>query len=77
MCFQFSNIGMTADIEKAFLYIGLHPVDRDVMHFFSLSDSMNPESDFEIYQFKCDFLCNRFTIYTKQYDPVSFEGKFM
>ena len=31
--FRLYPIALTADIEKAFLMIGIHPSDRDVLHF--------------------------------------------
>ena len=43
---------VTADIEKAFLHIGLDEEDRDATRFFWLSDPEDPESQFEVYRFK-------------------------
>jgi hypothetical protein len=48
-CYQYS---LTADIGKAFLNISLDEGDRDATIFFWLSDPTNPESSFDVYQFK-------------------------
>lgn len=47
------TFGLSTDIEKAFLQVGLAESDRDFIRFFlRLSDSKNPESDFHVYRFK-------------------------
>ncbi|XP_074653606.1 uncharacterized protein LOC141907762 [Tubulanus polymorphus] len=50
--FRFFDVGLAADIEKAFLQIGLHPKDRDATRFFWLSNADDANSKFEIYRFK-------------------------
>ncbi|XP_074656840.1 uncharacterized protein LOC141910041 [Tubulanus polymorphus] len=47
MRFRFGKIGLAADIEKAFLQIGLHPRDRDVTRFFWPKDPTDPNSPLE------------------------------
>ena len=46
------SIGLSTDIEKAFLYVQLHEDDRDMTRFLWLSDSGDPESEFQVYRFK-------------------------
>lgn len=50
--FRMKKYAVTADIEKAFLHVGLHPSDRDVTRFLWLSDPSNPDSPFTTYRFK-------------------------
>ena len=52
MRFRFHNVGLSADIEKAFLQVGLHTQDRDVTRFLWLTNPDDPESEFEVYHFK-------------------------
>ena len=33
ICFRSSRIALTADIEKAFLMIGINNLDQDMLHF--------------------------------------------
>jgi transposase InsO family protein len=44
--------GISTDIEKAFLHVGLNKSDRDFTRFFLLSDPSDPESAFDTYRFK-------------------------
>lgn len=50
--FRCHQYAITADIEKAFLHINLDPEDRDATRFFWLSDSNDPDSNFDVYRFK-------------------------
>jgi hypothetical protein len=50
--FRLNNIAISADIEKAFLHVGIEESDRKFTKFLWLSDSNDPESQFEIYQFR-------------------------
>ena len=50
--FRTPAIGISTDIEKAFLHVGLHEADRDFTRFLWLSDPTNPESPFETFRFK-------------------------
>jgi len=50
--FRQKQYAVSADIEKAFLNIGLHPEDRDVTRFFWLKDPSDPESSFTTYRFR-------------------------
>ena len=36
LCFRMQTIVLLADVEKAFLQIGIHELDRDVTHFCGL-----------------------------------------
>ena len=47
-----STYGLSTDIEKAFLHVGLNEGDRDFTRFLWLSDPTNLESKFEVYRFK-------------------------
>jgi len=46
------KVGLCADIEKAFLQVGLHTCDRDVTRFLWLKNPDDPESEFVAYRFK-------------------------
>ena len=50
--FHFHVIGLSTDIEKAFLHVRLDEGDRDYTRFLWLSDPSNPESEFQTYRFK-------------------------
>jgi hypothetical protein len=50
--FRLHSIAFTSDIEKAFLNIRLHKDDRMYTKFLWLSDPDDPESEFNVYQFK-------------------------
>ncbi|XP_053388631.1 uncharacterized protein LOC128551742 [Mercenaria mercenaria] len=50
--FRLHRHAVTADIEKAFLQIGLHKDDRDVTRFFWLSNPNDPNSPLVTYRFK-------------------------
>ncbi|XP_006815871.1 uncharacterized protein LOC102804328 [Saccoglossus kowalevskii] len=50
--FRTPQIGLTSDIEKAFLNVNLADEDRQYTKFFWLQNADDPESDFEVYQFK-------------------------
>ncbi|XP_070577615.1 uncharacterized protein [Ptychodera flava] len=50
--FRVHRYALSADIEKAFLQIGLHEDDRNFTKFLWLSDYNNPSSDFDVYRFK-------------------------
>ncbi|XP_064648760.1 uncharacterized protein LOC135500971 [Lineus longissimus] len=50
--FRVHNIAISADIEKAFLNVGLESDDRPYTKFLWLSDPDDPESSFNVYQFK-------------------------
>ena len=49
--FRINNIGLSSDLEKAFLNVRLHPSDRKYTKFLWLSNNDDPESDFKVYQF--------------------------
>ena len=49
--FRTNNIGLSSDLEKAFLNVRLHDDDRKYTKFFWLSDSNDPGSDFKVFQF--------------------------
>jgi len=50
--FRFHVIGLSTDIEKAFLHVKLHEEDRDYTRFLWLSKPSDPESTFQTYRFK-------------------------
>ena len=50
--FRTHALGISTDIEKAFLHVQLHEDDRDFTRFLWLSDPTNPNSDFQVYRFK-------------------------
>ena len=43
--FRWHLVAVTADIEKAFLMIGIRPSDRDMLHFLWLKNPYNAEGD--------------------------------
>ena len=50
--FRTHPIGISTDIEKAFLHVRLSEADRDMTRFLWLSDPTDPESDFQTYRFR-------------------------
>ncbi|XP_074648976.1 uncharacterized protein LOC141904297 [Tubulanus polymorphus] len=50
--FRLHKFAISADIEKAFLQIGLDSNDRKFTKFLWLSDQSNPESELKAYQFR-------------------------
>ncbi|XP_048582690.1 uncharacterized protein LOC116603367 [Nematostella vectensis] len=50
--FRAHPIGISTDIEKAFLHVRLSEADRDMTRFLWLSDPSDPESEFQTYRFK-------------------------
>ena len=50
--FRFHAIALSTDFEKAFLHVNLDGADRDYTRFLWLSKPSDPESAFQIYQFK-------------------------
>jgi len=50
--FRSHTIGISTDLEKAFLHVRLDEADQDSTRFFWLSSPSDPESDLEIYRFK-------------------------
>lgn len=50
--FRTFTYGLSTDIEKAFLHVGLHESDRDFTRCFWLSDPKDPESKFQVFRFK-------------------------
>ncbi|XP_074653549.1 uncharacterized protein LOC141907710 [Tubulanus polymorphus] len=52
MNFRTCDVGLSSDIEKAFLQVGLAEPDRKFTKFFWLSDPNDHESKFITYQFK-------------------------
>ena len=51
--FKTHKVALTADIEKAFLQVGLQPTDRDVTRFLWLKDHTKPltKDNLQIYRF--------------------------
>ena len=51
--FRTYKVALTADIEKAFLQVGLQPADRDVTRFLWLKDPTKPlsQDNLQIYHF--------------------------
>jgi hypothetical protein len=52
MRFRSHPIGLSTDIEKAFLHVKLKESDHDVTRFLWLSNPVDPESEFQMYWFK-------------------------
>ncbi|XP_064620787.1 uncharacterized protein LOC135483687 [Lineus longissimus] len=50
--FRTQKFGLSADLEKAFLHIGLDESDQQWTKFLWLSDPDDPESPFTVFQFK-------------------------
>ena len=49
--FRSHPIAITADIEKAFLMVGIFSLDRDVLRFLWLEDPLNPQSNVTQFRF--------------------------
>ena len=55
--FRLSAIAIVADVEKAFLNVGLQVPDRDVTRFIWLKNPNNPEVGLSLLCFKICLLC--------------------
>jgi len=49
--FQFHQIALVADIEKAFLMVGIREEDRDMLRFLWLKEPFKLDSDTVSYRF--------------------------
>ena len=49
--FRWNLVALTADIEKAFLMIGIHSNDRDVLRFLWFKEPYNPDSEVTHFRF--------------------------
>ena len=49
--FRWHRIGLTADIEKAFLMVGIRETDRDMLRFLWLKDPNDPNSEIAHFRF--------------------------
>jgi hypothetical protein len=50
--FRIHKYAVSADIEKAFLHVGLDEPDRNFTKFLWLADPTDPNSKFDVYRFK-------------------------
>jgi len=50
--FRTFTYGLSTDNEKAFLHVGLDDSDRDFTRFFLLSNTEDPEGEFQVFRFK-------------------------
>jgi hypothetical protein len=53
--FRLNPVALVADIEKAFLMVGIDEVDRDMLRFLWFKDVHNPKSEIVEYRF-CRFV---------------------
>ena len=63
--FRSHGIAISADIEKAYLNIGVRPEDRDLMRFLWFEDPMDENSDIITYRFTRVFygaMCSQFLL---------------
>lgn len=49
--FRWNAIGLTGDIEKAFLMVGIKPVDRDMLRFLWYEDPFSSKPEIAVYRF--------------------------